>query len=194
VRGEALRLPFPDSFFDLAVMIGVLEWVGESCPERDPMDVQRQALKNVYTCLKPEGRLFLALENRFGYGYLLGRRDEHTNLPWITLPPRALANLYSLAARRCPYRTYTHSYHALRLLLHEAGFVEAQVYWPVPDYKKPRFIVPLGSKTPLNFLLNNLLQYHPQIDMGTWVLGKLAVSINLQHHFCPTFAVVARKT
>jgi 2-polyprenyl-3-methyl-5-hydroxy-6-metoxy-1,4-benzoquinol methylase len=45
VGASATCLPFPDEFFDLIVMNGVLEWVGTADHSASPLDLQRQALR-----------------------------------------------------------------------------------------------------------------------------------------------------
>jgi SAM-dependent methyltransferase len=193
VRAETGRLPFPDSYFDLVVMIGVLEWVGDAYPHGDPVRIQQQVLENVQAVLKPGGYLYLAMENRYGYSYLLGRRDEHTNLRFITPLPRVLAALYSHLARRRAYRTYTHSYRTLKGLLGSAGFAKADFYYPVPGYQTPQFIVPLSSNTPFQFLLSTFLRSHHRVDKITYTMGRIVALLSLQRIFCPAFSVLAEK-
>src|SRR5207302_3160318 len=93
--GDSLRLPFRDNFFDLVCFNGVLEWVACSIPG-DPRWVQRELLREVRRVLKPSGQLYVGIENRFALDYFRGSRDEHVQLPYVTLLPRALANLYCL--------------------------------------------------------------------------------------------------
>jgi SAM-dependent methyltransferase len=193
VRAEAVRLPFPDGYFDLVVMIGVLEWVGDAYPHGDPARLQQQVLENVQAVLKPGGYLYLAMENRYGYNYFLGSRDEHTNLRFVTLLPRPLASLYSLVVRQRTYRTYTHSYGTLKALLRSAGFAKTDFYYPVPDYPSPQFMVPLSSSTPFQFLLGTFLRSHHRVNRVVHASGWIAASLGLQKGLCPAFSIVAEK-
>jgi ubiquinone/menaquinone biosynthesis C-methylase UbiE len=142
--GNTPHLPFPDDQLDAVVLNGVLEWVPCSFPHiADPRQAQLAVLREIRRVLKPAGQLYIGIENRTGYRYFLGRPDEHSTLKYTTLMPRALANRYSLAKRREPYRTYTYNWRGYRKLLREAGFADAQFYSPYPDYRDFRYIIKL---------------------------------------------------
>jgi ubiquinone/menaquinone biosynthesis C-methylase UbiE len=153
--GDGNRLPFPDQHFDCVAISGVLEWVADDYPNgdsadsrikrallmfasgfgaRNPRSIQLRFLKEVRRVLKPHGQVFIAIENRFSYEYFLGRPDHHSNLLYASLLPRMLANIYSIAKSRRPYRTYTHSFGGLRRLLTEAAFASTECYGLIPGY------------------------------------------------------------
>ena len=94
VNANALELPFPENSFDLVVMNGVLEWVALYNKE-NPKKVQEQVLINVLRILKPNGYLYIGIENRLSYRHFTGHYDPHVNLLLITLMPRMLARIYS---------------------------------------------------------------------------------------------------
>lgn len=187
------HLPFPDNYFDLAAMIGVLGWTGDLQPEVNAMETQKSVLNKIWRALKPGGRLYLAIENRFGFTYFLGKPDEHTNLRFVTMLPRRLADLYSRVVRKKPYRTYTHSIAGLRRLLRDCGFSKTELYFPVLHYANPRYYVSLESPEPSDYLLSHILQSHPKTNPVALGLGRLATRLRLHHLFCPTFAVIAEK-
>jgi len=57
VQGDLIfypYLPFPDNYFDVISMVGVLEWLGDAVPDLDPTQVQIQVLDKVRAVLKPD--------------------------------------------------------------------------------------------------------------------------------------------
>jgi ubiquinone/menaquinone biosynthesis C-methylase UbiE len=153
------RLPFADGFFDMVILNGVLEWVaseedvvleehweGRRKQARrhrgDPRRMQVEALKEIRRVLKPGGRLYLAIENRFGYPYLAGAPDDHVNLKYVSFLPRFLANAITKHQRGNQYRTYTYGLPGYRKLLRDAGFSDAEFYGAFPHYFRPSEIIP----------------------------------------------------
>jgi len=193
VNAEVLRLPFPDSYFDLAVMIGVLEFVGNSRAHGCPVELQLAALKELHRVLKRGGHLYLAIENRLGYQYFLGRIDEHSGLRFTTIMPRSVANLYSRMVRRVGYRSYTHSYWRLKQMLFRAGFKDATFYSPIPEYRRFDYLVPLENTDCLRYCFEDLLKSHPRMKPGVMLAGKLCRTLNILKYLLPTFAVICEK-
>src|SRR6266849_6589034 len=72
IQGTALELPFSENSFDLIVVNGVLEWVGEWRTEIDPRSVQVDFLKRVARLLKADGVVVIGIENRIGQDMLRG--------------------------------------------------------------------------------------------------------------------------
>jgi len=151
------KLPFQDGFFDIVILSGVLEWVAvdeETVLARDyfqprhdrrsyglaPERVQTDVLTELRRVLKATGVLCLAIENRYGLPYFLGKPDDHVNVRFVPLLPRRLANLVTQWRLNSPYRTYTHSDRALRSMLGEAGFDTVKVMGCSPHYIEPDFI------------------------------------------------------
>ena len=194
VQGDLINypyLPFPDDYFDAVSMIGVLEWVGDATGELDPRQVQLRVLKKVRTAIKPGGCLYLAIENRFGYPYFLGKRDEHSGLRFATILPRWLANWYSWHVRRKPYRVYTHSCAALEKLVLDAGFTRLNLYCPVAGYQMPRYFLDLDSTSLFKYFVDHMLRTHRKGSIPVWLASKVIGWFGWQRHLCPVFAVVA---
>jgi SAM-dependent methyltransferase len=135
------RLPFADGSFDVAVMNGVLEWVGEASKGVSPEEVQRRCLAEVRRVLKPTGALYVGIENRFALGYFMGAKD-HSHLRYTSVLPRPLANAVMRFRRGRPYRTYTYSYKGYKRLLKSAGFSLPELYLAIPSYRDPEYILP----------------------------------------------------
>ena len=164
--GDGAHLPLPDGAVDYVVLSGVLEWVGDSGGEdweggtklrrtwrmlrssfggRSPRVAQLSLLREIRRVLRPDGQLFVAIENRTSYRYFLGDADHHSGLRYSSLLPRPLANLYSIWKARYPYRTYTYSIPGHRRLLRQAGFPAVEFFGLLPGYSRMRRIVPLGD-------------------------------------------------
>jgi SAM-dependent methyltransferase len=143
VVADALGIPFESSQFDLAVMIGSFEWIPTGWPSDHPKEVQLRALKEVWRILKPGGRFFLGIENRYYLGYFLGIPEPHTELKYISLMDNHYADALSRDLRGKPYLELTHSKNEYIELLKEAGFEQIQVFWLYPNYRLPDHIIPL---------------------------------------------------
>lgn len=142
--GDQDPLPLRDGAFDIVILNGVLEWIPES-RRGWPRQVQLTFLEDVRRILRPDGQVFVGIENRLGYGYILGRREDHTGLRWGALLARGVAGLYSMVIRGKPYRTYTYTAFGYRRLLAEAGFENYRLFGVKPNYRMPHTIASHGS-------------------------------------------------
>lgn len=138
--GDRQHLPFPAGTFDVVLLNGILEWVGTR-GGGNPRQRQRNFLAEVHRVLKSGGEVYIGIENRFAFTYLLGRADEHTNLRFVTLLPRKIANLLSVMKSGQPYRVYTYTRWGYRKLLREAGFRGTHFYLPRSNYREMNQIV-----------------------------------------------------
>ena len=164
-QGNVLSLPYPDNFFDVVVLNGVLEWVGTFSNEHPPEHLQETALREIMRVLRPEGTLFLAIENRYGLQYFLGYKEEHTALRFISLLPRRLARLYHRIRRGKDFRALTHSRSALERMLRRCGFAEMTWLFVHPSYRNTRLAATLDGPSGLRFLIGHFLSNEP---FGSW--------------------------
>lgn len=134
------QLPYADNTFDLALLNGVLEWVGSANESPSPGQAQRACLAEIRRVLKPGGSLYIGIENRYGIGYFFGERD-HSGLRYTSLLPRALASLICRAARMGRYRWYTYTYSRYRSLFRDSGYIDGKGYVVFPSYRQPRIIL-----------------------------------------------------
>lgn len=183
--GDTQFLPYKDNFFDLVLMNGILEWTPLSF-EGDPEEVQIKYLQEVRRILKDDGYLYLAIENRYGYQYFLGKPDDHSNLLFGSLLPRKIANLYSALVRDKPYRTYTYSYDKYRQLLNRAGFPSETAYSVLPNYRYPQTYFPADSPSSLNDLQGSRLAGSIQ-DRAKSIIRK---SVKFPR-FAPAYSFIA---
>jgi len=129
-------LPFEKDFFDVVIMIGVLEWLGASVTKLRPRAAQEEGLGAILDTLKPGGRLLVGIENRVGYDLILGHAD-HSKRAYTSLMPRRVADAYMKLRGDGYYKTYTYTANGYRQLLKKVGFSRVLVYGTLPDYRFP---------------------------------------------------------
>ncbi len=204
VQGSALELPFGEAGFDLIVVNGVLEWVGEWTEVGSPRDVQLGFLRKLHTMLKPHGVIVIGIENRFGYQFFQGGID-HSGLAFTSLMPRWVASWYlrhflkrhhrtNLNPKR-EYRTYTYGKLGYRKLLRESGFGNLQFYWSDPAYNQPYHLVPLQSGLPEAHFRSLVLEPSQARRKNSWKrrLKSLMGHAGLMHILNPDFVILACK-
>ena len=160
VHSHATTLPFSEGSFDLVILNGVLEWIPyepdwifeahwegkwESAPgyTRTPDETQLEALRQILRVLKPDGVLYIAIENRYGLPYFYGFPDDHINVKLVPLLPRKLGDMLSRLRGKGEYRTYVYSPRQLEGLAKKAGFQRVQLYGTHPHYIKIKKAYPI---------------------------------------------------
>ena len=184
--GGDLALPFPDENFDLVVLNGVLEWLPDS-NRGHPREIQVKYLAECYRVLRPGGVVYIGIENRWGYPYWLGKREEHAHLRFVSLLPRWLANIYSLVFRGRGYATWTYSLAGYEKLLNEVGMHLARVLFPVPDYRWIQSVVPLDDRA--------ATLAHYGAERRGWRAGvaRVLARANILKWIVPTYGIVGRR-
>ena len=201
---------------DYAIINGVLEWIPEkseviveeylnnkssklknstnSITLDNPRDMQINFLKKVYESLNTGGQLFLAIENKLNYAYLLGRSDPHVNLKFTTFLPRSISNIISRIFKKKDYRTYIYSFAELKELLKEAGFQQIEDYCCFPMYHFPSLVFPNSIEG-----INQYIAYKDK-NVVTWkqkLVFKYFEIFLMKYlkarNFCPAIMVVAKK-
>lgn len=160
VAADAISLPLVSDQFDMAVMIGALEWVPFSWPNESPREMQLKALTEISRVLKPGGRFFLGIENARYLGYFLGIPEAHTNLKYISLMDKLQAERLSQDLRGSSYLELTHSKGECMTLLAEAGFSDIQALWLYPDYAFTNYFIPLDKP--------NIMKYFVEEHLNPW--------------------------
>jgi SAM-dependent methyltransferase len=180
-------LPFPDASYDLIALNGVLEWLPDSNAGY-PSEVQIEYLKEVRRVLKPDGLVYVGIENRFGYGYWFGRQEEHAHIPFVSLMPRRLANWYMRRRRGKDYRTWTYGLRGYRRLLEGAGMRLERALFPTPDYRWVQAVLPLDDR-------EAMLDYYRSHDQGPRsTLIRMLIRSGLFPYVVPSYGIVGRKT
>jgi len=110
--------------FDYVTLIGVLEYSPLYINGgKNPFDVMLQKLKGY---LKPNGKLIIAIENKFGLKYFAGAAEDHTGRFFDGVNNYKGIN-----------HVYTFSKPEITKLLKNNGFKDNMFYYPLPDYKLP---------------------------------------------------------
>ncbi|OGM13212.1 hypothetical protein A3D84_05225 [Candidatus Woesebacteria bacterium RIFCSPHIGHO2_02_FULL_42_20] len=202
IQSDWLTLPFPDNFFDLVVVNGVLEWIGLSDFNKNPKELQIKFLQEVKRVLKPGGVLYIGIENRFAFFFFFGAID-HSGLPFTSLMPRRLASVLVRKFRNTggkyedtkrmgldwsDYRTYTYSYWGYQNIMKEAGFFGFKIYWTL-NYNSPSEAGPMDGES-FSFLLNFLRMHDFSVTITSKIATKLALLFRprLLRVFFPIFA------
>lgn len=111
--------------FDYVVLIGVFEYTGSYLKTDDPYSEMLRMLNGL---LKKDGKMLIAIENRFGAKYFAGVREDH------------LGTYYSSIEGYEDDTVRTFNLKEWQKLLSDNGFDEYRTYYPYPDYKFPLYI------------------------------------------------------
>ncbi len=110
--------------FDYITLIGVLEYANFYTADKQPF---RSFLKNIRKYLKKDGRLLIAIENKFGLKYWNGAKEDHTGIMFDGISGYHMS--------KSKVRTFSRS--ELEKLLEDSGYGFWNFYYPFPDYKFP---------------------------------------------------------
>lgn len=133
--------------YDYITLIGVLEYQGTYTDSKNPY---KDFLLKIKSLLKEDGKLLIAIENKYGAKYWCGAAEDHTGVPFDGI------NQYQISGRRVK----TFAKEELRELLVESGFNDTYFYYPLPDYKLPT-VVYSEKFLPKNSLENMTPYYVP---------------------------------
>ena len=189
---DATHLPFRDGVFDLIVCSGVLEWVPTSHDSRCPPErLQLNMLREISRALSRLGLFWLGIENRYGYGYLLGTIDHHSGLRFVTLLPRFIANCYSKLIKKKPYRNYLYNYWELRKMLQKAGLAINRFLTAFPYYSNPKVVADVSNPSELTkaVMLPKL-----ELSYASRVIIKAISIMRLAKLLIPSFIVLCTKS
>lgn len=112
--------------YDVVTLIGVLEYAYHYVDSDTPYE---DFVKKMASCLKPGGRLYVAIENKLGLKYFVGYHEDHIGKPFVGIEGYKKSD---------KVRTFTRS--ELKNLLETGGFKDTVFYYPFPDYKLPTVI------------------------------------------------------
>lgn len=126
-------LKLPEAHYDLALLTGVLEYAGKfSDKAGNPLDAAVGMLERIIPCIRPGGRLVVAIENRIGFKYLAGASEDHFSRPWVGVSnyPDCDEPDYR---DKTGIRTWDRG--QWQTILERLPGVSCQWYFPFPDYK-----------------------------------------------------------
>ena len=110
--------------FDYITLIGVLEYARYYTDSNNPFV---DFLKKINGYLKDDGKLLIAIENKYGLKYWAGAKEDHTGIMYDGL--EGYVNTSSKAE--------TFSKKKLESIIRAAGYSNIEFYYPMPDYKFP---------------------------------------------------------
>jgi len=188
VRSDLDTLPFQEEYFDLIVLNGVLEWLPFSRKNENPRDAQLHYLRALRKLLKPEGTLYMGIENRFSYELLLGSPDQHIGIKFVAVLPRWIADVICKVKLGDRYRPYLYSSWGYRRLLAEAGFGRSSVYVACPHYTDPVKIVSLEENS--REVADTVWRTKNPLSK---LVRKLMLSLDTLKYFGVGYSLIARK-
>lgn len=116
-----------DVQFDVVTLIGVLEYASMFSSAEDPALAMLQRIRQL---LKPDGHLFIAIENQLGLKYFAGAPEDHLGV-----------TMYGIEGRYEKGQPKTFGKAELEKLIASAGFSNSEFLAPSPDYKLPNSII-----------------------------------------------------
>ena len=151
---DAVQIGAVSNSFDLAIMVGSLEWIPIGHPDLYPI-AQMVALREAYRILKSNGQLFLGIENADYLGYYLGQKEVHTDIKYLSL----VGDQLSRDLRGKPYLERTYSRNAYLVMLKNAGFKDIKTYWLYPDYAFTHLVIPLDDPEITKYFIQEHINY-----------------------------------
>lgn len=125
IAGNLNDITFEEKF-DYVTLIGVLEYAGKFTEGNTPF---KTFLENAKSYLKPNGKLLIAIENKFGLKYWAGAREDHTGRYFDSIEDYPNDKGIQTFGKK-----------ELEDLILSAGFRCLEIYYPMPDYKLPKII------------------------------------------------------
>lgn len=176
------KFPFPRLNFDLVVLNGVLEWIGNVCLDKRPLQVQKQALREIFDILKLGGYIYIGIENRYSLQHFFGKKP-HGELPFASILPRGIANFLTKLIKNEEHRTYIHSFKGYYRLLKNSGYDNISFFWTLPDYRFPKTIIPLNQKAVIRYWKKKILtaKTNPRKAIKLFLYNTLPGSIIYQN-------------
>lgn len=199
--------------FDVAVINGVLEWIPEEgnielknyfgkkkkkiyLNSLNPGVKQKIFLQKVYNNLKKDGKLYLAIENRYDMKCMLGYNDPHSNIKYTSIFPRIIADGYSVMKLKRKYVSWLYSFDELKILLESIGFREIEMYMAFPDYRFPEKIINYKRKLFESEISQLILSFEIQSVLKKILIffyKKSIFKIVSPNFFAPSIIAVGKK-
>lgn len=135
--------------YDYIIMFGQLEKAGNG-----KLDSGRyiQYLEGVSKYLKSDGKILIAVENRYGIQNLCGKKESHTGTPFD-----------GIAAYPEGTSAIGFDRKQLQEVIEGSGLKKQKFYYPVPDYIAPQAIY-TDAVQPDDSIQERLNTYYPEYD------------------------------
>ncbi|MBD8497957.1 class I SAM-dependent methyltransferase [Paenibacillus arenosi] len=112
--------------FDYITVIGMPEYLNhDNCSGNPYVDY----LKSLSQLLKPDGKLLIAIENKYGIKYWCGGREEHSGIPFEGINGYPNGGSVGGVGKK-----------ELEKILISSGLHRYKFYYPMPDFKVPQVV------------------------------------------------------
>ena len=192
IQSRPTEIPLPFDSCHIALLTNTLEcddWCNISPHSQNH---HSQVLHAIWQRLVPGGCLYISVDNKYSYKYILGSRVPPSNLRFISLLPTSVANLYSRLVRGADYQDITYTLTGIKNTLRDVGFSKLDLFFPIPTYPQFRFLTDFKSREATDFMISRL-RLHSGFTNSFHILAKLASAIGILHWVAPGFSVVAYK-
>ncbi|WP_059041714.1 glycosyltransferase [Paenibacillus rubinfantis] len=183
-----LNMSFPREKYDIATLIGVLEYIPFYAKSTNPQQTCVELLKEVGDHLEDDGILVVAIENKLGAKYFSGCAEDHNN------------QLFSGISGYPESSAITFSRKELTEVLKNAGYENIQFYHCFPDYKFPSTIIK-ESENMYDWNYGGVMRglfpsngQHREYLMPDALLIDSLSSAQLLHEFSNSFLVLCSKS
>lgn len=116
-----------DEKYDYITLIGVFEYAPGYINSQTPFE---DFLKKIKSMLKPNGKIIIGIENKYGLKYWAGAYEDHTGTLFSGLEE---------------YKDFDHvrtfTKDELTKILQKVGLSNIEFYYPLPDYKLPHMVL-----------------------------------------------------
>lgn len=186
IHADIFNPPIIRNSIDRCIIFGFLEYIGNSSLIKSPKTQQIQFLRKIYSILKNNGELWLAIENMLSPVHFAGL-TYHYELPFTPLLPKPISNIIHFLIRKKPMNAYLWTRWTLKSILKSVGFENIKFYYLYPTYRLPNFISSSAK--------NQMLYYHFFKNSNTLkakLLGLMDL-LKLSGIFSPSFLIKAEK-
>lgn len=152
---DGLSTPFRPDTFDIVTLNGVLEWAGLYA-DGDPRDLQRAMLDEASRLLTSNGVACVAIENSLAAETLLGMKDTHTDVHFVTALPEPLSSLMLRIRKGDDPRVRLHSARGYEKLFEASGLSDVRLFNLVPSYNNYRFVIDVDDVRSHRFVYEHL--------------------------------------
>ena len=125
IVGNISDIKFNETF-DYITLIGVLEYTKSFIKTQKPY---KNLLNKIISIMKEEGKLIIAIENKFGLKYFAGAKEDHTGEMFDSIEGYVKTDCIETFGKK-----------EIKDLLEINGFSDIKFYYPYPDYKLPQEI------------------------------------------------------
>ena len=123
IVGNLNDIDFKGRKFDYITLIGVLEYAPSFTKSDNPYI---EFLSKIQNLLKPDGKLLIAIENKFGMKYFAGAPEDHTSVKYD-----------GITGYKNSKGVQTFGKDEIKNILEQTELKNTKFYYPLPDYKLP---------------------------------------------------------